>query len=98
MQNKLDRAYDERLSGNVIDELWNRKSQGWQRLEEIRSETSRHEKASAGYSVTGSRILELAKNAHSLSIRQDSAQEARLRKILRSKLLVRAWKSFSYLH
>ena len=82
-QNKLDRAYDDRLAGNITDEMWTRKSQEWQReLEEIRRETSRHERASADYSVTGSKILELAKNAHNLFIRQDSSEQARLLKIL----------------
>jgi site-specific DNA recombinase len=72
VQNKLDRAYDDRLGGNITDELWTRKSEEWQReLEEIRRETSRHEKASADYSVAGSRILELAKNANNLLIRRD---------------------------
>ena len=56
--------------------MWTRTSQEWQReLEEIRRETSRLEKASADYSVTGSRILELAKNAHSLFIRQDPNEQ-----------------------
>jgi site-specific DNA recombinase len=83
VQNKLDRAYDDRLGGSITDELWARKSEEWQReLEEIRRETSRHEKASADYSVTGSKILELAKNAHNLFTRQDPAQQARLLKIL----------------
>jgi site-specific DNA recombinase len=85
VQNKLDRAYDDRLSGHITDELWTRKSVEWQReLEEIRRETSRHEKASSDYSVTGSKILELAKNAHSLFIQQDPTQQARLLKILLS--------------
>ena len=48
VQNKLDRAYDDRLAGNSTEEMWTRKSQAWQRgLEEIRRETSRHERASA---------------------------------------------------
>ena len=65
--------------------MWTRKSQEWQReLEEIRRETIRHEKASADYSVTGSKILELAKSAHNLFTRQDSDEHARLLKILLS--------------
>ena len=85
VQGKLDRAYDDRLAGNITDEMWTRKSQEWQReLEDIRRETSRHDRASADYSVTGSKILELAKNAHNLFIRQDSSEQARLLKILLS--------------
>ena len=70
---------------SITEELWARKSEEWQReLEEIRRETRRHEKASSDYSVTGSKILELAKNAHNLFIRQDPSQQARLLKILLS--------------
>ena len=68
--------------------MWARKSQEWQReLEDTRREMSRHEKASADYSVTGSKILELAKNAHNLFVGQDSAEQARLVKILLSNCL-----------
>jgi site-specific DNA recombinase len=85
VQNRLDRTYDDRLAGNITDEMWSRKSQEWQgELEEIRRETSRHERASADYSVTGSKILALAKNAHNLFIRQNSDEQARLLKILLS--------------
>jgi DNA invertase Pin-like site-specific DNA recombinase len=85
VQAKLDRAYDDRLAGHITDEMWTRKSQEWQReLEQIRRDTSRHEKASADYSVTGSKILELAKNAHNLFIRHDPTEQARLLKILLS--------------
>jgi hypothetical protein len=62
-----------------------RKSQEWQHeLEEVRRETSRHERASSDYSVTGSKILELAKNAHNLFIRRDPSEQALLLKILLS--------------
>jgi hypothetical protein len=82
-QAKLDRAYDDRLAGNISDDLWMRKSQEWQReLEDVRRETSRHERASEDYSVTGSKILELAKNAHNLFIRRDPSEQARLLKML----------------
>ena len=50
----------------------------------MRRETVVHEKASHDYAVTGSKIIELAKNAHNLFIRQDSAEQARLLKILLS--------------
>ncbi len=50
----------------------------------MRRETVVHEKASHDYAVTGSKIIELAKNAHNLFIRQDSAEQARLLKTLLS--------------
>ena len=65
--------------------MWSRKSHEWEaELEAIRLETGRHEKASRDYTVTGSRILELAKQAHSLFVRQSSEEQARLLKTLLS--------------
>ena len=83
VQNKLDRAYDDRLAGKITDEMWSRKSGEWEKeLDSIRQETGRHERASHDYAVTGSKILELAKNAHNLFVRQNSREQARLLKTL----------------
>jgi hypothetical protein len=85
VQAKLDRAYEEQLAGQITQEMWSRKSHEWEaELEAIRLQTGRHEKASRDYTVTGSRILELAKQAHSLFVRQSSEEQARLLKTLLS--------------
>jgi hypothetical protein len=81
----VDRAYDGRLAGKITDELWQRKSQEWEReLESVRRETAVHEKASHDYTIKSSKTIELAKNAHSLFIQQDSTEQARLLKTLLS--------------
>lgn len=73
------RAYDDRLAGKITDELWSRKSAEWEsELATLRQETGRHEHASHDYAVTGSRILELAKNAYHRFIQQNSTEQARL--------------------
>ena len=83
VQAKLDKGYDDRLAGRITDELWVRKSAEWEtELSAIRRETARHERASHDYAATGSKILELAKNAHNLFIRQDPREQARLLKTL----------------
>jgi hypothetical protein len=83
VQAKLDRGYDDRLADRITDELWQRKSGEWEaELASIRRETARHEKASHDYGATGSKILELAKNAHNLFVLQDSHEQARLLKML----------------
>src|SRR5688572_21843892 len=65
--------------------MWSRKSSEWEtELETIRGETAKHEQASHDYAVTGSKILELAKSAHNLFIRQNSQDQARLLKTLLS--------------
>lgn len=83
VQAKLDRSYEDGIAGRVTDELWLRKSGEWEsELAAVRRETAKHEKASHGYGATGSKILELAKSAHNLFIRQDSHEQARLLKTL----------------
>ena len=72
---------DEPIPGS--DELWLRKSGEWEaELAFIRRDTARHELASHDYAATGSKILELAKNAHSLFIQQNSHEQARLLRTL----------------
>ena len=83
VQAKLDQAYEDRLAGRVSDELWQRKSGEWEtELASIRRETARHERASHDYGAMGSKILELAKNAHNLFIRQDPHEQALFLKTL----------------
>ena len=85
IQAKLDRAYEDRLSGRISEELWLRKSTEWEaELALVRRDTARHDRASLDYGATGSRILELAKNAHDRFVSQDSREQARLLKILLS--------------
>jgi len=85
VQAKLDRAYEDRLAGKISDELWLRKSGEWEEeLELTRRETAKHERASHDYAVTGSKILELAKNAHRLFVQQNPTEQARLLKTLLS--------------
>jgi site-specific DNA recombinase len=85
VQGRLDRAYDDRLAGKISEDLWTRKSDEWGReLQAIRRETRTHERASKNYTVTGARILELAKNAHKLFVLQNSHEQAGLLKTLLS--------------
>jgi hypothetical protein len=53
----------------------------------IRRKTARHEEASHHYGATGSKILELAKNAHNLLVLRDSHEQACLLRILVSNCL-----------
>ena len=77
---KLDRAYDDRLSGRISDELWNTKSA------ELESELQRvrGEMASRDYEATGVQILELAQGAYSLYVTQNPHDQAKLIKTLLS--------------
>ena len=69
------------MTGLITDEMRSRKSAEWEaELETIRRGTAKHEHASHDYAVTGSKILELAKHAHSLFIQQNSQDQTRLLK------------------
>jgi site-specific DNA recombinase len=82
---KLDRAYDDRLSGQISEELWTRKSAELEsQLETVRTEMARHEHASHDYEKTGLQILELAQSAYSQYVTQNAPEQARLLKILLS--------------
>jgi site-specific DNA recombinase len=82
---KLDRAYDDRLSGRISDELWSKKSAELEdELQRVRGEMARHERASRDYEETGVQILELAQSAHSLYVTQNPHDQAKLLKKLLS--------------
>ena len=82
---KLDRAYDDRLSGRISDELWNAKSAELEdELQRVRAEMARHEHASHDYEATGLQILELAQTAYSLYVTRNPHDQAKLVKTLLS--------------
>ena len=82
---KLDRAYDDRLSGRISDELWNKKSAELEdELQRVRGEMASHEHASHDYEATGVQILELAQSAYSLYVTKKPHDQAQLVKTLLS--------------
>jgi DNA invertase Pin-like site-specific DNA recombinase len=82
---KLDRAYDDRLSGRIPDDLWTSKSAELEEeLRRVRAEMASHERASHDYERTGLQILELAQTAYSLYVTQNAHEQARLLKTLLS--------------
>ncbi len=90
VQEMLDRAYDDRLAGRISEALWERRSREWEaELASTRSELERLERASHEYTVVGSQILELAKNAKTLFLRQSGPEQARLLKTLLSNCTLR---------
>jgi len=85
LRSKLDRAYDDRLSGRISDELWSSKSAELEaELQRVRAEMDRHERAGHEYEATGLQILEFAQNAYSLYVTENPPEQARLVKTLLS--------------
>jgi hypothetical protein len=85
IRSKLDRAYDDRLTGGISDELWTSKSTELEaELQRVRADMERHERASHEYEATRLQILEFAQNAYSLYVAQNPREQARLVKTLLS--------------
>jgi len=82
---KLDRAYEHFVEGRIPDQLWNRKSQEWDvELRRIEGECARVEVPRQPISVTGAKILELAKQVEDLYRSQNPAEQRRLLEIVLS--------------
>jgi site-specific DNA recombinase len=82
---KRDRAYDDRLSSRIPEDLWTSKSAELEdELRRVRAEMAHHERASHDYERAGLQILELAQTAYSLYVAQKPLEQARLLKTLLS--------------
>ena len=75
---RLDRGYEDLLTGKITDQLWARKSREWEsELEAALDEVARHDHASSNYTATAPG-LELSQHAYSLYVRQEAAEQRRL--------------------
>ena len=75
----IDRAYEDKLSGSVTEDLWNRKSAAWENeLANVRLQQRAHQGANSNYYEFGVQILELANKAYSLFLQQESHEKRRL--------------------
>jgi DNA invertase Pin-like site-specific DNA recombinase len=85
VQGKLDRAYEDYLEGHIQEAFWMRKSTEWEaELTTVKAELARLSSAAPAYAATGERILELAKQAHFLYLKQDPTEQRRLLETLLS--------------
>ena len=82
---KLDRGYDDFVSGAISDELWKRKSAEWEAdLRAVEGELARVEQPRQPVMATAERILELAQKAEFLYKSQDRTEQRRLLEIVLS--------------
>ena len=76
---KLDRGYDDFVSGRISDEFWTRKSREWEaELAMVDNDRPRLEQPRPLATATAVGILELAKKAGSLYKTQDPTEQRRL--------------------
>jgi len=79
LTSKLDRGYDDFVSGRISEEFWTRKSQEWEaELLTVDSERARLQVPRPPAIVTAGKILELAKKAEFLYKTQNPAEQRRL--------------------
>ena len=77
LQQKLDRAYDDKLEGKITEEFWSKKSEQWREEQSrVLSKLKWHQSANRSYFDEGIKILELANKAYSL-YQKAEAQEKR---------------------
>jgi site-specific DNA recombinase len=85
VQAKIDKAYDDRLAGAISEEMWKRRSEEWEsEINQVRGDMARLEDASRNYTVTGLRVLELAKSAYLRFNSHDPWEQAKLLKMVLS--------------
>src|SRR6266849_5077525 len=79
LTSKLDRGYDDFVSGRISEEFWTRKSQEWEtELQTVDVERARAQQPRTLATVTAGKILELAKKAEFLYKTQDPVEQRRL--------------------
>ena len=76
---KLDRGYDDFVSGRISEEFWTRKSQEWEaELATVDADRPRLEQPRPLATATAAKILELAKKAEFLYKTQNPTEQRRL--------------------
>ena len=77
----MDQAYLDKLDGRITEDFWRRKSEEWQQEEQqLLLALNGLQKATSDRLLTTQRILELANKAHSLYLRQNPSEQAKLLK------------------
>lgn len=75
----LDRAYEDKLSEKISENLWKRKSAEWEdSLIDIQHQLTAHDSANVNYYETGSAIIELANEAYDLYLQRNRQGQRKL--------------------
>jgi site-specific DNA recombinase len=76
---KLDRGYDDFVSGKISEEFWSRKSKEWEaELQTVEAAQGRLQQPQTSTTATAEKTLELAKQAENLYKSQDPLEQRRL--------------------
>ena len=89
IRSRLDQAYSDKLDGKIAEDFWQRKANQWQQEEQqVLLALNGLQDAGPDRVLTGSRILELANKAYFLYLRQNSAEQGKLLKIVLSNCAI----------
>ena len=84
---RMDRAYDDKLDGAITEKFWRSKTSEWNaELCEIEMKIKTHREANQHYFEFGNQIIELARSAHGLFLRQTNEERRKLLDFLVSKM------------
>lgn len=88
IQDRIDRAYEDKLDGKIPEDLFLRNMDRWSREQDrIVYQMNRYRGANKHYIDEGVKILELANTAYLLYKKQNAYQKVRLLKIVQSNCL-----------
>jgi len=79
LQGRLDAAYEDKLDGNISEELWRRKSQEWRSHQlELQRTIEAHQSANQLYLDAGVKMLRLSQQAYPLWLSQPQNEKRKL--------------------
>jgi len=85
IQNRLDKAYLDKVDGNITDDFWRYNTDKWQKdKEDLTLKLLAHQKTDNSYLQNAEMIMELAEKAYDLFLRQDSRERRKLVNLLYS--------------
>lgn len=98
LQEKLDKAYEDKLEGVITADYWERQSEMWRReQEEARASIAKHESANQSYFDLGIELLALARDAYDLFKVRSLPEKRQLLNLVASNLVVdgeKIWPSY----
>jgi len=96
IQIKLEKIYEDKLDGIIVEEFWFRKHHEYkQEQARLLRSLEDHKKGSNNYLETGIQLIELAQKALILYKRQGNTEKRRLLRFISSNFLLQKTKSCS---
>lgn len=90
---KLEKIYEDKLEGIIVEEFWFRKHQEYKREQaRLIKSLEEHKKGSNNYLETGIQLIELAQKALILYQRQSGTEKRRLLRFISSNFLLESGK------